>query len=450
VNFAKGFLGAVLTIAVGAVAFSQPVVWVLSIEGEIGSGTVSYLKKGLAEAALAGAEACLIRFSTPGGYLDAAMAARDVILEAELPTIAYIDREAYSAGALLAISCDRVYFAPGGVLGAATPVYFDAAGQLVEASEKEISAVRALFRATAELRGRPPEVAEAMVDPDVEVPGLVERGKLLTLTAVAAEGCGYSDGEAEGLEGALALAGLADANIVRFEYRWVDQAVDLLTRPEVAGLLIAVALVGLIWELLIPGFGLAGTVGLAALAAFFWAHFIVGLAGWESILFFLGGMLAILLEAFVFTATDFGLAGLAGLVLIGLGFYTSMVGPFTGSDQAVWAIVSVSLGILVAVLGTFFILARIPKTRLRLGGVVLKQAITSRAFEGRGAKVQSPWIGRVGVAATDLHPVGAGDFSGQRVDVVCEEGFLPKGTTIVVVEDQGYRKVVRRVKEVEG
>jgi len=431
-----------LLVAAGLWAWGTEV-WLLTVDGEIGSGTVSYLRKGLSEAAAAGAQAAVIRFSTPGGYLDAAMAARDALLDASLPTIAYVDREAYSAGALLAIACEHIYFAPGGVLGAATPVYFDPSGRMEEAPEKIVSAVRALFRATAELRGRNPDVAEAMVDRAVEIEGLVERGKLLTLTAGTAAEWGYSNGEADTLEDALALAGLAGATVRPFDYRWVDRAVDLLTRPEVSGLLIVIAVVGLIWEMLIPGFGLPGTVGLAALAAFLWAHFMVGLAGWESILFLLAGVVAIVLEVFVFTATDFGLAGLAGLVLIGLGFYTSMVGPFTQPDQAIWAIVSVSLALLFAIGGSFFLLARLPKTKLRLGGVVLQQAITSRASD-RGT--EGAWVGRRGVAATDLHPVGTGEFSGVRVDVVCEEGYLPKGTPIEIVRDEGFRKVVREVK----
>jgi membrane-bound ClpP family serine protease len=51
------------------------------------------------------------------------------------------------------------------------------------------------------------------------------------------------------------------------------------------------------------------------------------------------------------------------------------------------------------------------------------------------------------VAGTDLRPVGAGLFGEERVDVVCEEGFLPKGTPIEVIKDEGYRKVVRRKEE---
>ncbi len=433
-------------------AFSQGTgpVWVLAVDGEIGRGTVSYLREGLSEAAEAGAQAVVIVFSTPGGYLDSAVSGRDAILDAEIPTIAYVDREAYSAGALLAIACEKIYFAPGGVIGAATPVYFDK-GRMEEAPEKIVSAIRKLFRATAEARSRPPEIAEAMVDRDVAVEGLIESGKLLTLTAQEAAQWGYSDGEAEDLEALLQAGGLGGAEVVHFSRRWIDSTVALLTTPWIGAVLITVGMLGLIAEMLIPGFGVPGITGLLFLGAFFWSHFLVGMGGWESILFLLGGVTAIFLEIFVFTASDFGLSGLIGLVLIGLGFYTAMVGPFTQPAEAMRAVAAVSGGIVVALVGTVVLVTRLPRTRLRLGGVILSQAITGKAFtKARKEATESPWVGRRGTAATDLHPVGKGEFGDELIDVVCEEGFLPKGTPIVVTKVEGYRKVVRKEERKGG
>ncbi|MGC9018235.1 MAG: NfeD family protein [Candidatus Bipolaricaulaceae bacterium] len=421
-------------------------VWVITVEGEIGRGMVSYFQRGFSEAEKAGASAIILELSTPGGYLDAAQACRDLILGTKIPTIAYVNREAYSAGALLALACERIYFAPGGVMGAATPVYFDPQGRMEEAPEKVVSAVRALFRATAEVRGRNPLVAEAMVDRDVEIPGLVERGKLLTLTAKAAREWGYSEGEAASLAEVLELSGLAPAVLRAPEYRWIDQFVDVLTNPWVAALLIAVGALGLLIETFTPGFGLPGTVGLAALALFFWSHYLAGLAGWESFVFFLAGIIAILLEVFVFTATDFGLAGIVGLVLIGLGFYTAMTGPFTGPAEAASALGAVALALVASLIGFALFLTWIPKSRLRLGGVVLKAAIEERAV-GRLPSQPSPYVGKKGKALTDLHPVGKAEFAGEQLDVVAEEGFIPKGSTVEIVRDEGYRKVVRRIKE---
>ncbi|HEU68838.1 MAG TPA: hypothetical protein ENN53_06475, partial [Candidatus Acetothermia bacterium] len=353
-------------------------VWLLRIDGEIGRGTVSFLRRGLSEAEAAGAAAAVIEFATPGGYLDAATSCRDLILGAGVPAIAYVNREAYSAGALLALACERIYFAPGGVMGAATPVYFDQSGEMRTATEKTMSAVRALFRATAEERGRDPDVAEAMVDPDLEVPGLVERGKLLTLTARSAAEWGYSDGEAATVREVLDRAGLGGAAVREFQPRWVDSAVATLTSPGLAALLIVVAIVGLLWELLTPGFGVPGALGLGALALFFWAHALVGLAGWESVVLLVAGVVAIILEVVVFTATDFGLAGIVGLVLIGLGLYRGMTGPFTQPGQATAALAVVTGAVLGSVVLSAVILTRLPRSRLRLGGVILRTAITGR------------------------------------------------------------------------
>jgi membrane-bound serine protease (ClpP class) len=442
-------IGAVL-LAVALLSVSLSVaaeVWVLSIDGEIGRGTVSYLRKGLDEAAEVGASYVIIELATPGGLLDSAVAGRDAILDAVVPTVAYVNREALSAGALLAIACERIHFAPGGVLGAATPVLFEADG-VVDASEKVVSATRSLFAATAEARGRPPDLAEAMVDRTVAVDGVVEVGRLLTLTAGQAATWGYSDGEAADLAALQTALGAADEPIVRFEPRVLDDVLATLTTRWVAAILLILGLVGLVVEMIAPGFGVAGVLGALCLGAFFWAHFLVGLAGWESIAFLLGGLFLVILEIFVLTATDFGLAGLAGLVLIGLGFYMAMVGPLTSSEQALRAIGVVSAGVLIGVIAAVVLIAKLPRTKLRFGGVILSSTVAGGVFRSRltqdGA---APWVGRRGIAGTDLRPVGVGVFGDARVDVVSREGHLPKGTAIEVVEDTGFRKVVRRIEE---
>ncbi len=433
----------VILLALGS---SSSEVWLLRLDGPIDRGTVSYVRAGLGGAAAAGAAGVVFEFATPGGYLDAAAACRDLILGSRVTTIAYVNREAYSAGALLALACERIYFAPGGVMGAATPVYFDPTGEMKTAPEKTVSAVRGLFRATAEARGRNPEVAEAMVDADTQIPGLVDKGKLLTLTARSAAEWGYSDGDAATVAHLLDRAGLSGAAVKEYRPRWVDSAVATLTSPWLAALLIAIGVLGLLWEVLTPGFGVAGGVGLASLALFLWAHYLAGLAGWESLAFLAAGIVAIALEILVFTATDFGLAGIAGLFLIGLGFYTAMVGPFTQPGQAGAALGAVSIALVVGLVLAAVALTRLPRTRLRLGGVILQATISGRATD-RGRPPVTEWIGRMGVAQTDLRPVGQAEFGDDLIDVVAEGGFLPKGAPVEVVRDEGYRKVVRRRKE---
>ena len=440
------FLG--LLLIAGCIAVSASDVYVLTVDGDIGRGTVSYLRSGLAAAEGEGAELVVIRLATPGGRLDSAFAARDLILDTSVPTVAFVDREALSAGALLAIACQTIVFAPGGVMGAATAFTFSARGEYVEAPEKTQSAVRTLFRATAEARGRDPEIAEAMVDTSAAIEGLVDAGRLLTLTADEARRWEYADAIHATLDALLADRGLGTSDVVAYEQRGLDRAVEVLTSPALAAILLIVGLLGLIVEMMIPGFGVAGVLGALCLGAFFWAHVLVGLAGWESIAFLLGGLLAVLFEIFVFTAADFGFAGIVGLVLIGLGFYTSMVGPFTDRTVALRAIGIVSAGVLGALVLAVLLISRLPKSRLRLGGVILSSAITGHAADREQPMGRpSPWVGRRGIAATDLHPVGIGLFDDERIDVICEEGHLAKGTPLVVVRDDGYRKIVHATKE---
>jgi len=432
-----------------AVLTSAQTAYVLRVDEEIRRGTVSYLGQGLRAAADGGADVVIVVLSTPGGELDAAVAARDVLFDSAVPTVAYVNREALSAGALLAITCHRIYFAPGGVLGAATPVYLEG-DTMREAPEKVISAMRALFASTAEARGREPTVAEAMVDRDVEIPSLVAAGKLLTLSAGDAAAQGYSDGDAATLSALLAQLDLASAQLVRYDRRFLDSLVAFLTSSLGAALLITFGVLGLLTEMLVPGFGISGVIGLVCLGLFFWSHGLVGMAGWESITYLLGGIIAVLLEIFVFTAVDFGITGLAGLFLIGLGFYSAMVGPFTSREHALQAIGLVAAGLIVSLSVSLVLLAKLPKTRLRLGGVILSSAVSGRAFDRDDTDPQAASsVGKRGVAVTDLHPVGIGLFDGRRMDVISEGGHVPRGALIEIVEETGYRKVVRRTEEEE-
>lgn len=182
-------------------------VHVVVVDGEIDLGLASLLERAVREAQEDDAAALVVRVDTPGGRLDAVLRMRDALLAAEVPTVAFVDRDAFSAGALVAIASEQLWVAPGAVIGAATPVLGDGSS----ADEKTLSAVRAVFRATATERGRDPLVAEAMVDPAIVVEGLVARGELVTLDVAQAQERGYADGLADDLTGLLAALGLEDA-----------------------------------------------------------------------------------------------------------------------------------------------------------------------------------------------------------------------------------------------
>ncbi|ETX07494.1 MAG: hypothetical protein ETSY2_10870, partial [Candidatus Entotheonella gemina] len=184
---------------------------VIRVTGHIDGGLVPYVRRVLREAEVQGAEAVVVHINTPGGRADAATQIRDVLLNTPVRTIAFVDKKALSAGALIALACQEIYMAGGSVMGAAAPVSING----LPMSEKTVSAIRKLFRATAEHHGRSPEVAEAMVDADVAVEGVVEAGKLLTLSTQEALKLEMANGRADSLASLLEQLGIPNRAVTQ-------------------------------------------------------------------------------------------------------------------------------------------------------------------------------------------------------------------------------------------
>ncbi|MGH7339004.1 MAG: SDH family Clp fold serine proteinase, partial [Candidatus Rokuibacteriota bacterium] len=197
-----GLLSAVVSAATSEAQETRPVVYVARIEGVIDLGLAPFVRRVLDDAAAAGAAAVVLEINTFGGRVDAAVVIRDALLGTPLTTVAFIDKRAISAGALISLAAKTIVMADGGTIGAATPVQAGAEGAQ-PVSEKTVSYMRKEFRATAESRGRPPLIAEAMVDPDVEIPGVIEKGKLLTLTTTEALKYKVADFRADSLPAVL-------------------------------------------------------------------------------------------------------------------------------------------------------------------------------------------------------------------------------------------------------
>jgi membrane-bound serine protease (ClpP class) len=216
------------------VAFAQktPIVYVAPIEGMIDLGLAPFVERVLREATEAGAAAVILEINTFGGRVDAAVAIRDALLNAKIPTIAFINKRAISAGALIALATEKIIMGDGGTIGAATPVQMGQPGAPAQpVEEKTVSYVRKEFRATAEARKRPPLIAEAMVDADVEIPDLIEKGKLLTLTTDEALKHKIAEFRANTMAEVLNQVGLAGAEVRRASPNWAENFVRFITHP---------------------------------------------------------------------------------------------------------------------------------------------------------------------------------------------------------------------------
>jgi len=420
----------------------SPVVYVISIHGTIDLGLAPFLERTLGEAQNAGAAAVLLDINTFGGRVDAAVAMRDMLINSPVRTIAFVNQRAISAGALIALASGTIVMTKGGTIGAATPV-MAGAGETKPADEKSVSYMRKEFRATAETRKRPPVFAEAMVDADVEIAGVVEKGKLLTLTSSEALQHKMAELSADTVEDALRAAGLQNPSLRQARQTWAETVVRFLTDPIVSSLLMSLGLLGLLVEIRTPGFAVPGAIGLLSLGLFFWGHWIVRLAGWEEILLVSIGVLLLALEVFVIPGTT--VVGFAGGIALLAGLSMTMVGAGATVQVIVVALGRVALSLLVAIAGALAFLRLLP--RLPVG----QRLVLSTGMEAELGYVSSPesdrqWLGQTGVAQSPMRPAGIAEIGGQRVDVVAEGGFIEAGTPIEVTRVDGNRIVIRPLR----
>lgn len=421
---------------------TRPLVYVVPIEGVIDLGLAPFVSRVLDEATQAGAAAVVLDIDTFGGRVDAAVQIRDALLDAKLRTVAFVDKRAISAGALIALSAQTIAMATGGTIGAAAPVQAGAPGAAaLPVQEKTVSYVRKEFGATAEARGRPQLLAEAMVDADVEVPGVISKGKLLTLTTDEALKHRVADLRADTLDGLLQQLDLAGAEVRRPAPHWAEQLVRLLTHPVLSSLLISIGMVGILVELRTPGFGLAGAVGIGSLALFFYGHWLVQLAAWEELL--LAALGLVLLAVEIFVIPGFGVVGALGILALLGGLTLSLVGAGATTEVLMAAVSRIVMALVVALLAGLLLLRFFPRLPFARK-LVLEADLGSGPAHGSAPETDQRWLGKRGRASSVLRPAGIAEFDHERVDVVADGVMIDAGEAIEVIRVDGNRIVVRR------
>lgn len=426
-----------VALAAGPAIAALSTVYVVPIHGTIDLGLTPFIERVVHDAESARAGAVILDINTFGGRVDAATEIKNTLIGTKVRTIAYINKEAGSAGALIAIACDRLVMAPGATIGAATPV--DLQGQ--KASEKVVSYLRKEMKSAAEANGHRSDFAEAMVDEDVEIPGIVPKGKILSLTAEEALRYGFIDTIAVSLDDVLRFYQLSDAEVIHPEITWAERVVRFVTDPIVSSLLLTLGMLGLLFELQSPGWGLAGAIGLLALGLFFGSHWIIRLADWvEIILFFIGAGLLLVEILFV---PGFGLVGILGLGLMFVSLVLSLMsGQYFDISALTRALTTVGVSFLLTIAGSLLMLAFLPQSRL-WRRIILQATVTR---EDRGTPEDlAGLIGAVGTAVTPLRPSGIGLFNNRRIQVVSEGEFILKEHRIQVMEVAGNRVVVREI-----
>ncbi len=415
-------------------------VYKAGIEGMIDLGLAPYVRRVIDEAEKNQAAAVIFEINTFGGRVDAATQIKDAILNSKVLTIAFVNKRAISAGALISLSCEKIVMSPGSSIGATSVV--DQAGKKM--SEKAQSYMRAEMRATAERRGRRKDLAEAMVDERVVVEGLVDSTQLLTLTAKEALQYGIADTVLENVNQILEIYGLKNAEVKTVESNWAEDFVRFLNNPVVSSLLIMIGLVGLFAEIKTPGWGLPGTAALIALALFFGSAYILELASIIEILMFIAGVILLLLEIFVIPG--FGIFGILGVLLIVAGLFLGLLSDFPMVDFDMISLAVMQLaGAFVAGIAVIALLLKfLPKTSM-WKNLILEKNIEEQSGYTSYENFEN-LVGKEGKALTVLRPSGTALIDGKRLDVVTSGDYLNKGAKIKVVDVEGSKIVVEKIK----
>lgn len=437
----------------GQVIEKKPLVYQIPIKGQIEPALLYVVRRGVTEAKKEKADAVVFVMNTPGGGVNEAREIINLIGQIDVPVYTFVEKDAYSAGAIIALSTKHIYMAPGSVIGAATPLMMGPFGGVEQMSqaveEKMTSAVAAMVRAAAEQGGHDPQLGEAMVRRELGYTAgtnvLSKAGELLTLTASEAEGI-LSEGTVADVPAMLKAAGLPDAEIRTLNVTPAERIARVIA--AIAPILLIIGLGGIYIEVKTPGFGLPGILGTAALVLFFFGHHIAGLAGMEDVIIFIIGFTLLFLEVFV--VPGFGLLGVSGIALILFSLFNAMTWKIPGhfwpelNDSTLQhALGNLAVGMTgTAILG-FFAGKYLPTSRV-FRPLVLGQQ-TTRAEGFSAAHDRSELIGREGVAEMNLRPAGRALFNGERINVIARGEFIEKNAAVRIIEARGSRIVVEKI-----
>ncbi|MGF7185489.1 membrane-bound serine protease (ClpP class) [Desulfitispora alkaliphila] len=408
-------------------------VYIIPVEGTIDGGEAAFFERAFNEAEAAGAQLVLVEINTPGGRLDSVMDMEQTMRRSDIPIAAFVTGGAISAGALIAFSAPDLYMAPGTTIGAA-----EARMGEERADEKTLSYWRESLGGAAERHGRDKLIAEAMVDVDIEIPGLIDAGKLLTMTANTALEWEMIDGIFDTREQVLAELGFEGAGVAEVEKGPAEHLASLVTNPFISPILLTLGFYGLLLELYSAGWGISGTIGLISLGLFFGGHLIAGFAGIESLILFLAGIILVLVEVFV--TPGFGVAGIGGVIAL----IASIVTASISFNQAIISLAAMSFGTVLLFLLSF----RFFKTRNFWKRVVLGDKMeTDKGYVSADSSLVE-LLGKEGVTLTPLRPAGTIEIEdGRRVDVVTEGSFIGNNTDVKIVKVEGTRVIVRKVNK---
>src|SRR5437899_3805696 len=457
--FAAAFLIAPATSQARDVIHKGDVV-VVPLRGEVSPSLLMFLRRVEKAAEGSGASAIIFEMNTYGGQLDAAADIVNALCHITIPTYTFINSNAGSAGAIVAVATQHIYMAPVSAIGAAAPVLPTGEDLPLTAREKTISYWSALIRGSGLKNGHNPDIGEAFMNKEKEVKigdrMIHAKGTLLTLnTQEATEKINgkplLADGVAESIVDLTKKAGLK-GNVVSIKPTGFEQLALWLT--TLAPLLLLAGIVGAYLEFKIPGASLPGIISAICFALFFLGHYLAGLAGWEVVALFVLGVALVIIEILFFAHSTI-VFGVVGVFLILASLFWAMIDRYPGETffPSGRALAVPLLNLFLALIGAAIViglLARyLPRTSVYRRFALMTSNPPGPSLAGVPREFAtaidlSP--GTEGISLSVLRPSGKARFLDQIIDVVTQGEFIPSNTSITVVRRDGMRVVVKAAR----
>ena len=399
-------------------------VYIVPIKGEINKATYNFLKHTMDKLIMEEPLAIIFEIDTYGGLIDEAEKIKSLIVSMPIPTISYVNNKAESAGVLISIASEKVVMANSATIGSA---------ETIPNTEKILSMWRGLLRDTAQYRGRNPEIIEAMADKDIEISGLVNKDKLVNLTSTEAIKYGIADLATDDYNEILKYFNLENANIKKVNESLQIKLAKYISNPYISSLLLTIGFVGLVIEILTPGFGIGGTISIIGFGLYFGGNILAGNSHWTSLVLFVTGLILLVIEALV---PGFGLPGISGIMLVLLGTILAM-------DSLGVAIFSLSIAIIITTVITIVLIKMGFRSKMLDKIILQSEHKDEKGYLSVDSRDQ--YIDMEGTSLTELRPSGFIEIDGVKLDALADSCLIPRQTPIKVVRVEGSKIFVRRL-----
>lgn len=442
-----------------------------------------------------GVNTIIFEIDSPGGYLYTSenLAFKIADLEDDdVRTVAYIEREAISGAAIIAMGCDEIYMHADASIGDAGPIEMREGGQFERAPEKILSPLRVTMQKLADRKGRPSALLMAMADRKMEVFQVTHRDNgrvtymsdnqihesngewikgplvpesaedlLLTFHGQRAHDVGLTQSPVDGIDMLKDRLGIApEVKLTPQGRTWIHTFVYILNSSGAMFLLCVIGVVCIYLELHFTT-GLLGIISALCFSMFFWSRFLGGTAGWLEVVLFVLGIVFIAMEIFI--VPGFGVFGVSGGLLVFASLIMAsqtFVIPQTSADMTSMSRSVGTLGAsVVAVIAIAMAINRFLPSIPILNQMILSppgaddgddaprlRPEHTLASGGATALTHDPLlVGNSGVTTSMLRPAGKARIGDQYLDVVSNGAFIKSGQDVEVIEVVGNRVVVKAV-----